>query len=239
MHTPGISPSDVTRRLDNLERQNRRLRMALFAGASIIIIALLCAFTANDADRVLRARGIEIVDATGHERILIGAPPPADGRKRKDGQTASIVVLGPDGSDRVILGEEPNPIINGKTYPRIDAAYGLLIHDKQGSERGGVSAIDNGRGVISLDRPGIDAVEMVVNDKTGFAGLTVNYARPMGEYAEAIRLGTKGREAWWALSDENSKERARLSIDGDSSPAMRTFPADKSNGPMNKGDAGN
>ena len=104
------------------------------------------------------------------------------------------MVLGPQGQDRVVLGEAPNPVIDGKTYPRIAASYGLTIHDATGQERGGMSFLNNGRGVISLDRANQDAVELIVNDKTGFAGLTMNYERPFGQYKETVRIGTKGAQ---------------------------------------------
>lgn len=195
------------------------LALGLSGGA-----ALLAGF-AKDEPRTITAQAIRIVDANGAPRILIGAPPPMDGRKRRDAQTASIVVLGPDGADRVILGEAPNPRIAGRTFPRIDAAYGLVIHNKDGDERGGFNYIDNGRAVAALDRPGGDAVAMVTNEKTGFAGLTVNYANPLGKYAEGWRIGTKGDEAWMSLQDRAQSERARLSTAGSAAPRLVTRPA--------------
>ncbi|RPD45636.1 hypothetical protein DNI29_15860 [Hymenobacter sediminis] len=130
----------------------------------------------------LHVRGITITDAAGKPRILIGAPNETTGRQRKDAPTASLVVLGPDGQDRVILGVAPDPVLQGKAYPRIAASYGLTMHDKTGQERSGMSFLDNGRGVIALDRQNQDAVEMIVNDKTGIAGLTMSYERPFGQY---------------------------------------------------------
>jgi hypothetical protein len=207
-----------------LQRAEVRFKSLSVLCASIAILSLIISGWLVLDRRDLHVQRITIVDSAGHPRILIGAPPSIEGRMRKDAQTASIVVLGPDGADRLVLGESPNPIIQGRVYPRIASSYGLLLHDITGSERGGVSFLDNGRGVISLDRPGQDAVEMVVNDKTGFAGLTVNYQRPIGEYVEGVRIGTKGDTAWWALSDAKEQERAAIRVRGVEKPDLELKP---------------
>ena len=209
----------LDQRLDRLERTVRRQRLALggvgLAGAAALLMAL-----APASPGTIDAQAIRIVDASGKPRILIGAPPPADGRQRKDAQTASIVVLGPDGADRLVLGEEPAVLVDGKTYPRIASAYGLLIHDAKGNERGGFAFLDNGRAVLSLDRPGGDAVLLTANDQTGFAGLVVNYQNPLGKYAEGLRMGTKADTAWLSLQDRADGERARLAVEGKAAPKL-------------------
>ena len=215
---------DVMERLEQLERQVRRQRLMLIAGGIAGAAALLTGFAAGPAD-LNETKAIRIIDAAGTPRILIGAPAPSDGRVRKDGQTASVVVLGPDGQDRVVLGEAPNPRLDGKSYPRVAASYGLVISDKNGSERGAVNYLDNGRGVIALDRPGGDAVSMIVNEQSGFAGFTVNYANPLGKYEEGWRIGTKGDEAWLSLQDRAQGERARLSSLGAAAPRLVSRPA--------------
>lgn len=68
----------------------------------------------TDSDAVLRIRGLVIEDASGHDRILIGAPVPGvNGRKRQD-DTVGVIVLGENGNDRVVLGAPlPAPHIGG------------------------------------------------------------------------------------------------------------------------------
>ncbi|WP_052215595.1 hypothetical protein [Sphingomonas sp. ERG5] len=215
---------DSDMRLERLERQVRHQRIALLALGLTVMGFALSAFTAG-TPKTIEAQAIRIVDTTGKPRILIGAPPPTEGRRRTDGQTASIVVLGPNGEDRVVLGEEPLPRLDGKTYPRVAAGYGLVLHDRNGSERGAMSYLDNGRGVVALDRPGGDAVSMIVNEQSGFAGVTVNYANPVGQYAEGWRIGTRGDEAWLSLQDRPQAERARLSSRGEAAPMLVTRPA--------------
>jgi hypothetical protein len=214
----------IDERLDQLERTVRRQRLWLGIAGLGGIAALSMAF-APAAPGTIEAQAIRIVDAAGKPRILIGASAPTDGRLRKGAETASIVVLGPDGVDRLILGEEPPVLVDGKTYPRIASAYGLLIHDRKGNERGGFSFLDNGRAIVSLDRPGGDAVLLTANDQTGFAGLVVNYQNPLGKYAEGLRLGTKDDTAWISLEDRADGERARLAVEGKLAPKLITRPA--------------
>ena len=49
---------------------------------------------------------------------------------------------------------------------------GLTLHDPKGNERGGIGFLANGRAVVVLDRasPSGDAVGMMVEDATDFAG---------------------------------------------------------------------
>lgn len=214
----------VDQRLGRLERTIHRQRLALGAMALAGMAALLTAF-APASPGTIDAQAIRIVDAAGKPRILIGAPAPNDGRQRKDAQTASIVVLGPDGADRLILGEEPPVLVEGKAYPRIASAYGLLIHDAKGNERGGFGFLDNGRAIVSLDRPGGDAVLLTANDQTGFAGLVINYQNPLGNYAEGLRMGTKNDSVWMSLQDRADGERARLAVEGKAAPRLVLRPA--------------
>jgi hypothetical protein len=216
-------PDEIARRFASLETQVRRQRIALvalgLAGAACLLMALA------PASSVIDARAIRIVDDLGRPRILIGAPPPSDGRTRKDAQTSSIVFLNENGIDRLIIGQAPAPRIAGRTYPRIANGYGVALHDEHGSERGGMAFLDNGRGVVALDRAEGDAVALIANDKTGFAGLTVNYENRVGQYQEGVRIGTKGDEAWLSLQDRAQRERARLSTSGPASPMPVTHPA--------------
>jgi|GEM_PF-1020545 len=211
-------------RLNQLEKRVKRQRLIGAVAGMLLLGASAVGFVAKDP-AYLRVRGLTVVDARGRARILLGAPAETTGRRRKDAGTAALVILGPQGQDRVIVGEAPNPVLHGKVYPRIAASYGMTIHDSTGQERGGMSFLDNGRGVIALDRQNQDAVEMIVNDQSGFAGLTMNYERPFGQYKEAVRIGTKGSDVWWALSDTAEAERASLYVRNAQAPKLVLQPA--------------
>jgi predicted regulator of Ras-like GTPase activity (Roadblock/LC7/MglB family) len=173
---------------------------------------------------VIRTRGVVIVDAEGHDRILIGAPVPVSvDRKRKDAETAGAVFLGPDGADRLIVGEAPGPMIKGKSGTRIAAAVGLTLHDPKGNERGGIGFLGNGRAVVALDRASGDAVGMMVDDATDFAGIAIAYPAPAADWA--FKLGTTGREMAFDVYDPQGAIRGELKLNGSETPAWKLSPA--------------
>lgn len=84
----------------------------------------------------------------------MGAPFPAvKERVRQDARTSSILFLDANGHDRLTLGEELEPQIGGKVpagVHRIASAFGLVLHDDLGNERGAYSWLSNGRALITL-----------------------------------------------------------------------------------------
>src|SRR5689334_23086272 len=61
-----------------LRREVRVLKLCLCCLAAVLAVLLIAAFRGGKSeDQVIRARGLIIVDAAGHERILLGAPLPA------------------------------------------------------------------------------------------------------------------------------------------------------------------
>lgn len=209
----------LTARMAKMEKQLFYYRI-LGSVLVLVIAGFITLGFVKDEPKYLRVRGITVTDAAGKARILIGAPNQTEGRKRKDANTATMVVLGPDGADRVIIGEAPNPLIHGKVYPRIAPAYGMTIHDKTGQERGGFNFLDNGRAVMALDRKNQDAVAMLVNDVSGFAGITMNYDKPFPQYKEAFRIGTKADTAWLQVLDTAQNERVSLRVFGKPAPKL-------------------
>jgi hypothetical protein len=173
---------------------------------------------------VIRTRGVVIVDAEGRDRILIGAPVPVSvDRKRKNAETPGAVFLGADGADRLILGEAPGPMINGNASKRIAAAVGLTFHDPKGNERGGIGFLGNGRAAVVLDRASGDAVGMMVDDATDFAGMLIAYPPPAEQWA--FKLGTTGRETAFEVYDSQGAIRSELKLNGGEAPAWKLSPA--------------
>jgi hypothetical protein len=98
-----------------------------------------------------------------------------------------MVFLDEEGHDRLTLGEEPEPQVGGKvltTVHRIAQGFGVVIDDGDGNERGAYGWLANGRAVITLDRPSLDAWAAIVDDKTGFAGMRTR------EVVESIVVAT-------------------------------------------------
>jgi hypothetical protein len=134
-----------------------------------------------------------------------------------------MVFLDEDGNDRLTLGEGPNPKANGKIVHRIATFFGVLIHDNHGNERGGYGWLMNGRSVITLDRPGLDAWAALADDKTGFAGMRVEYPPDVAKDSTAIEIGTQRSSALFRLMDIKKKNRAVLRLGANGVPDFHVF----------------
>lgn len=175
-----------------LRRQVAQLRAGL-----IVVVAGGLLVGAASTPEVVRARRIVLEDGQGRERIILDASG-ADTRP-------SLRFRSESGATRLSLGEQPDPVIEGKTYPRLAPAWGMLIHNPAGDERGGFSYLDVGRSVVSLDRGHGEGVYMTVNEKSGFAGLVANYdTGKTGDYAEGLRIGTLGAQAFAQTSNRDA-----------------------------------
>jgi len=177
-----------------LDQQQQKLKRIMFTG-SLVILALctqfLFSFRETDTEKILRAKGIIIVDDQGRERILIGAPLPyAANRVRTDTARVralwskrfgnpdqymkwyrdynhaanGILVLDEQGYDRLCLGDG---VPDANIGPRIGKQTGLIFCDPEGFERGGIGVINVGekqnRVVMALDgEGGTDATGIAV-----------------------------------------------------------------------------
>lgn len=222
----------VVQRLELLEARTFRLRFV----CGIQLILLICFglsamqgphVEAKSSPSILRVRGLVIEDSQGRARILLGAPfPRVPERIRQDSTTTSMIFLDDRGHDRLTLGEESEPQVLGKvsaTNHRIGRGFGVTIHDGDGNERGAYGWLSNGRALITLDRPGLDAWAAVVDDKTGFAGMRVEYGPEVGRDSNAIEIGTKGSSAYFRLQDPKEKDRAVLQLAGDGSTSFKSM----------------
>jgi len=176
---------------------------------AFVAVGLLAAAPASYD--VIRAKGLIIVDDQGRERILMGAPaPPVPGRAKAP--TESIVFRSETGADRVILGEQPGPQLAGKLYPRVATGWGMSIATRDGDERGGMTYLDDRGAAISIDRPTGDAVGMMVDEKSGFAGLVVNYDNNgvLHSYPTALRVGTNAAHAFAEVTNRDGTPAGAL-----------------------------
>lgn len=183
-------------------------------------------------DRVLKVRGIIVVDENGRERILIGAPIPiSKDRIRTDAARAvaawgknfppqyvdwykgyrhsvnGMLVLDEGGFDRVAVGDRlPDPNI-GK---RIGDQSGILFNDEKGFERGAFGFIktdERSRVVLGLDsQKGEAATISVLED--GSTGLRVA-RRGQSSFLGFLEPGTplnNGSEAFNGLMLNSGKD---------------------------------
>ncbi|MDQ2804584.1 MAG: hypothetical protein M3Y41_18590 [Pseudomonadota bacterium] len=200
----------------SLRRQVRLLQIGLLTLTAVAVMA-----ASSERSDVLTTHGLVIVDREGRQRIVLGSPTPPVAGRQAALATSSIVFRSTEGKDRLILGEEPNPIVAGKIRPRIASGWGLLWFNPAGDERGGVSYLDSGRSVVSLDRAAGEGVYMTVNEQSGFAGLVANYesSRPE-EHAEAVRIGTLGAKAFAQAANRDGTPARAIFAGGGGQPRL-------------------
>jgi hypothetical protein len=224
----------VEQKIAKLER--RIYVISLISIAQFTLLAVMWLSTsrrgpvsAQAAPQVLTAHGLIIEDTQGRPRILLGAPFPAvKERIRQDARTTSILFLDEDGHDRLTLGQELDPQIGGKVPPgihRIASGFGVVIHDGTGDERGAYGWLSNGRGLITLDRPGTEAFVAMVNDKTGEAKISLGFPPQVSADASAIEMGTKASTAFLRFNNKKGEPLAVFNSEGGSKPSFKTFDA--------------
>lgn len=177
-----------------LDQQKKRFNRVMLLAALVLLLLssqFLFSFREYDGNKVLRARGIVIVDDEGRERILIGAPLPAASNRVRtdtarvrslwahrfgnanqymkwyqdyDHQSNGILILDEQGFDKVCLGDG---VPDANIGQRIGKQTGLVFCDDEGFERGGIGVINVGkkqnRVVMALDgENGTDATGISV-----------------------------------------------------------------------------
>jgi hypothetical protein len=100
-----------------------------------------------------------------------------------------------------------------------------VIHDALGDERGAYGYLSNGRVVVTLDRPGHEAWSAIVNDKTGFAGMSLLYPPGSAKGGDAIELGTEGSESYLRIKDTDGTVRTTLRVGKENNLSLQTFDA--------------
>lgn len=227
--TGGGNPLLRDRRTDVHHLARRVAYLQLLCIAQFLVLAGYIFFNSGDRavraqDSILRGKGLIIEDATGRPRVLLGAPfPSVSQRSRQDATTHAMVFLDEDGHDRLTLGESPNPQVSGKVLRRIARHVGVVIHDAVGDERGAYGYLTNGRVVVTLDRPGHEAWAAIVNDKTGFAGMSLLYPPGAGKGGNAVEMGTEGAESFVRVKDIDGTVRTLLRIEKGKDLTFQTF----------------
>ena len=226
------SVAELRARLDRLERKAKRYRLGAIAGA--LALTLSAGATLADsagaqeaAADVLRLKGLIIEDSAGRPRIVMGAPAPqVAGRDRQDALTG-IVYLDENGADRLTFGAYPDPMLESGTVARRVPGAGILIHDREGVERGGYGVLDDGMAALTVDWPKTGE-GAVVSAGERFAGMGVFHRSPPGVYREAVTIGAvrEGEEGFVKLSDAAGNQRVRVQLRGSGEPQLITYGSD-------------
>jgi hypothetical protein len=225
---------DLEERLQQLEKKVRRARLTLVVGAGALILASCMAIARPDAAAagsaqpdnasIIRARGIIIEDAAGRPRILLGAPAPTvSGRDRQDALTG-LVYIDESGADRVTLGAAPDPMTARGVVRRRTGSAGILIHDREGIERGGYGVLDDGMALLTLDWPKSgEGVALMSNNQ--FSGMSLyNYTDPP-TYPQAAMLGVtrEGGGGFLTLNNADGAQRITIMAEGQKAPELITW----------------
>ena len=219
-------------RVEALEKRARRYRFGLLATTLALVLtggaALGESAGAQQAGgEVLRLKGLIIEDSAGRPRLLMGAPAPAvAGRDRQDALTG-LVYLDENGADRITLGVYPDPMLEGRIERRRVPGAGILVHDKEGVERGGYGVLDDGMAALTVDWPKTGE-GAVVSANERFAGVGVFHRSEPGVYREAVTMGAvrDGEEAFVKLTDAGGNQRLRVQMRGRGAPELLSYDAE-------------
>ena len=200
----------LAKEVASLRRQIRFLQIGVVAVFGCLLMAAVA-----PSGQVLKARGLVIEDRAGRERIVLGDASPDESTAR--GPTSETLVFkGEGGQNRVLLGQEPNPRINGEDYRRVAQGWGMVIYDPSGDERGGFGYLDGRGASIAVDRPTGDALGMLVDEKSGLAAFALNYDNKgkLGSYPTALEVATKGGRAFIEAHNEDGSSAGTLIASG-------------------------
>jgi hypothetical protein len=189
-----------------LQRTVRRLTALVVLVSCGILAAALA-----PQDSVLTVRGLVVTDASGRERVVLGAPMSATTEDPKLAEATGVAILDSLGQMSVALGAQ-NPLVleGGRMGTRIAASAGLTIYDpRDGKERGGMSAFEDGRANLCLDY-----------DESQKEAACLSVA-PGDQYAAVILNGTPG---------EPQYDRVVMFVGADGGGSIKVFGGGENNG---------
>jgi hypothetical protein len=216
-------------------RLERRLHWTWSAAAVLVLaaVALACRSAGGAADAhdngvhrnsgILRVRGLVVEDAEGRARLVLGAPVPVVGERVRGDAPVGLVLLGPDGHDRLQLGVVGGPQMGGNVQARQSPATGLMVNDEHGDERGGFGVFENGQVGFGLDYPSQrELIVAAVMPDRGMAGMVFSAdvdENPM----RAMILTTREGETVIQTSDASGASRAVWTAPAKGAPKLQVL----------------
>lgn len=216
--------TSIDLRFRKIEQQLRFYKLGFFTACTLGATLLYGFSFANKKIDVIHAKGLVIEDQAGKPRIVIsGDLSKIPGRKREDA-LSGIAYLDELGVDRLTFGKEPDPMTAEGIKPRRVAGAGLLIHDKDGVERGGYGVLDDETALMTLDWPKTGEAA-VVSSSSDFSGMALFHRSSIGQYREAITLGAfrKNDASFIRITDASSRERLVIQTSGDGQPEIKHY----------------
>ena len=165
----------VRRRLVELERSHRRLRVVALAGPALFGALLLLGL---GSDQVVRATSLQILDAQGKPRILLSADAGL-GLLDAEGRPRAVLSVDGDGPALALYGETSR---NGVILDVRHDGPALTLRDPQGQNRAVLTVLAEGPGLILADDKGTTRAALVQRNDT----------------AEIALMKADGRSLWRA-----------------------------------------
>lgn len=214
-------------KIKKLEQNHLRMNV-IYLATIVAMITLFFLFFYNEKEKdILDVKGIIVRDIQGNPRIVLGAPATGiKGRKRQDDITG-IVYLDEFGNDRLTFGKEPDPMTPSGILPRQVNTTGILIHDKDGIERGGYGVSDDDRALLTLDWPKTGEAIALTADKN-FAAIGLFHKSKIGQYREAVTIGNIPKKQYTFMRISDTLYNERFLIDTKESNNIELKKMDKS-----------
>ena len=182
------------RELDELrQRLEKTERLARWLTAFGIVLAAALVLGATQGNQeVLTLRGLVITDAAGNERIVLGAPMASASEDPKLADAVGLAVLDSVGRLHVAVGaNKPLITTGGQLGTRIALDAGLTFYDpRDGRERGGIGAFDDGRANMCIDYGTAPKEGACVAIAPGVGERRVDRTQPLA--VDPIRFGGQG-----------------------------------------------
>jgi hypothetical protein len=186
-----------------------RIRLLSIAAVLLATFALVAA--GRPVADVIRTQGLVITDAAGRERIVLGAPMSGVSPNALLADAIGLAVVDSLGRLHIAVGTNtPLVLASGAIGKRIAGKAGLTFYDpRNGQERGGMGAFDDGRANVCIDY-GTKAKEA--------ACMAV---APNDQYAAFILNGTPA---------EPQFDRVTMYVGSDGSGSIKAFGGGSNNG---------
>ena len=205
MHSLTIDSANIHERMDRIEKQNRRLKSALFIVAlSFLALALMGAKSGpHDGHfRNIVAQGLSIVDSAGHEIIVLGSRDGAVGLRvmNKDGQRVVGLGINADesGSGMLIADDQGRPRIGLGVEEELPS---MAIVNERGKKIVAIGGDDRGYGLAVMDDNEVERVAL--GFKEGASGFALYDEQ--GQYLRGLIRQRDGVH-YSSFVDENGEE---------------------------------
>jgi hypothetical protein len=141
-------------------------------------------------------------------------------------RASKIELVDSHGVVRMTLLAEESSARTDSQHQRVASFSGVLVRDSQGNERGGFGFLggDDGRPVLALDHPTVDAVGLMV-EADGTVTFAMNSSAPATR--AALTVASDGTPSF-SLFDGRERPRLRLTILEDGVGAIQFLAADGS-----------